>query len=112
MKNLKINDKVLVISGSHKGTEAKIVAIDRANGKAMLEGIGMVERHVKRTQYNPKGGKKTIHLGINLSNLKLVEASEYVKSAVKKVDKKADKAEKKAEKKANKEAKKAKKGAK
>ena len=120
MKNLKINDKVLVISGSHKGTEAKIVAIDRANGKAMLEGIGMVERHMKRTQYNPKGGKKTIHLGINLSNLKLVEASEYVKSAVKKLDSKnsrsavkADKkAEKKAEKEAKKEAKKLKKGAK
>ena len=108
MKSLKINDKVLVISGSHKGTEAKIVKIDRERGVAMLEGIGVRERHLKRTQYNPKGGKKTIHLGIDLSNLKLVEASKFVKSAVKKVDK----FDKKAEKEAKKEAKKAKKGAK
>ena len=103
MKSLKVNDKVLVIAGSHKGTEAKIVKIDRENNKAMLEGVGVVERHLKRTQYNPKGGKKTIHLGIDISNLKLVEASKFVKSGVKKVDnKKTDK----------KEAKKAKKGAK
>ena len=41
-KGLKINDKVKVISGDHKGKEAKIVGIDRLAGKAMLEGIGLV----------------------------------------------------------------------
>ena len=107
--NLKIHDKVLVISGAHKGTEAKIVRVDYKAHKAMLEGIGVVERNLKRTQYNPRGGKKTVHLGIDLSNLKLVEAAEYVKPAVKKVDKadKAGKADKKSEKKAEKADKKA-----
>ena len=88
MKSLKVGDKVIVIAGAHKGTEAKIVKIDRVNGKACLEGIGVVERKLKPTMANPRGGKKTIHLGIDLSNLKLVEASKYVKSSVKKVDKK------------------------
>lgn len=97
-QNLKINDKVLVISGGHKGTEAKIVRIDRNLGKAYLEGIGLVERHMKKTQYNPAGGKKTIHMGIDLSNLKLVEAAKFVKSDVKKVDKTDKKSEKKAKK--------------
>ena len=87
MKSLKINDKVKVISGAHKGTEAKIVAIDRKGGKACLEGIGMVERHMKKTYYNPAGGKKTIHVGIEMSNLKLVEAAEF--KAANKTDKKA-----------------------
>ena len=95
MKSLKVNDKVLVIAGDHKGTEAKIVRIDRGAGKACLEGIGLVERHMRKTQYNPAGGKKTIHKGIDLSNLKLVEAAKYVKPAVKKVDKKTDKKTKK-----------------
>ena len=85
-KNLKINDKVLVISGDNKGKEAKVVKIDRKAGKAMLEGIGMVERHIKKSYLNPAGGKKTIHVGIDLSNLKLVEAAKPVKPAVKKVD--------------------------
>ncbi|MBR3132341.1 KOW motif-containing protein [Candidatus Saccharibacteria bacterium] len=94
-QNLKINDKVLVISGDHKGKEAKIVKIDCRAGKAMLEGIGLVERHMKKSYINPTGGKKTIHVGIDLSNLKLVEASKYVKSTVKKVDKETDKKVKK-----------------
>ncbi len=89
-KSLKINDKVMVISGDNKGKTAKIVKIDRANGKACLEGIGIVERHMKKTQFNPAGGKKTIHQGIEMSNLKLVEAAKFVKSA-KKSDKKSDK---------------------
>lgn len=94
MKTLKVNDTVMIISGDNKGTKAQIVKIDRKNGKAMLEGIGLVERHMKKTYYNPAGGKKTIHVGIDLSNLKLVKAAD-VKSSVKKVDKKADKKAKK-----------------
>jgi large subunit ribosomal protein L24 len=93
-KGLKINDKVMVIAGDNKGKTAKIVKIDRAGGKAYLEGIGLVERHMKKTQFNPAGGKKTIHVGIEMSNLKLVEAAKFVKSA-KKSDKKSDKKEKK-----------------
>ncbi|MBQ8156701.1 50S ribosomal protein L24 [Candidatus Saccharibacteria bacterium] len=94
MKTLKVNDTVMIISGDNKGTKAQIVKIDCKNGKAMLEGIGLVERHMKKTYYNPAGGKKTIHVGIDLSNLKLVKAAD-VKSSVKKVDKKADKKAKK-----------------
>jgi large subunit ribosomal protein L24 len=90
---LKINDKVLVISGDNKGKEAKIVKIDRKAGKAMLEGIGMVERHMKKSYLNPAGGKKAIHVGIDMSNLKLVEAAKFEKTA-KKADKKDAKAKK------------------
>ena len=85
-QNLKINDKVKVISGDHKGTEARIVKIDRKTGKAMLEGIGLVERHMRKSYLNPAGGKKTIHVGIDLSNLQLVEAAKFEK-----LDKKAKK---------------------
>ena len=96
MKSLKVNDTVLVISGDHRGEKAKIVKID--GRKACLEGIGEVERRLRKSYLNPTGGKKTVHLGIDLSNLKLVEAYEYkkgVKPAVKKVDKKTDKKESK-----------------
>ena len=93
-KSLKINDKVLVISGDNKGKEAKIVKIDRVAGKACLEGIEVRERHMRKSYLNPAGGKKTIHVGIDLSNLKLVEAAKSVKPAVKKVDKSAGKKKK------------------
>lgn len=88
-QNLKINDTVLVIAGDNKGTKAKIVKMDKKAGKAMLEGVEVRERHMKKTQYNPNGGKKTIHIGIDLSNLKLVESAK-----VEKKDAKADKKDK------------------
>lgn len=92
-QNLKANDIVTVIAGDNKGTKAKIVKIDRKAGKACLEGIGIVERHMKKSYMNPQGGKKTIHVGIDLSNLKLVEAAKADKK-VAKDDKKAKKAKK------------------
>ena len=91
MKSLKVGDKVLVLSGSHKGTEAKIVAINRADNKACLEGVGLTERHLRKSYLNPTGGKKTVHLGIDLSNLKLVEASKFEKKDAKKSKKKGAK---------------------
>ena len=69
-QNLKTGDTVKVIAGAHKGTVAKIVKVDRSTHKAMLENLNLRERHLRATQYNPKGGKKTVHAGIDLSNLK------------------------------------------
>ena len=73
---MKVGDTVKIISGDNKGTEAKIVKVDCKNGKACLEGIGLVERHLKKSYFNPAGGKKTIHVGIDMSNLKLVKAAD------------------------------------
>ena len=73
---MKVGDTVKIISGNNKGTEAKIVKVDRKNGKACLEGIGLIERHLKKSYFNPAGGKKTIHVGIDMSNLKLVKAAD------------------------------------
>ena len=69
-QNLKSGDMVKIIAGDHKGQTGKIVKMDRPAHKAMIEGIGIRERHIKATQFNPKGGKKDIHVGIDLSNLK------------------------------------------
>lgn len=69
-QNLKSGDMVKIIAGDHKGQTGKIVKMDCAAHKAMIEGIGIRERHIKATQFNPKGGKKDIHVGIDLSNLK------------------------------------------
>ena len=69
-QNLKTGDKVVIISGDNKGKSGKIVKMDVKNHKAFIEDIEIRERHMKKTQFNPAGGKKTIHVGIDLSNLK------------------------------------------
>ena len=78
---VKTGDKVMVIAGDNKGKTAKIVKVK--DGKAYLDGIEVRERHMKKTYLNPKGGKKEIHVGIDLSNLKLVEAAKIEKKAAK-----------------------------
>ncbi len=90
-QNLKSGDIVKIIAGDEKGKSAKIVSIDKKTNKACLEGIGLIERRMKATYYNPKGGKKTIHVGIALSNLKLEKAAAAPKKADKKSAKKGDK---------------------
>ncbi len=68
-KSLKTGDKVKVLAGDFKGTVAEIVKIDKKAGKAMLKDLNIVERHMRKTVYNPQGGKKNVHVGIDLSNL-------------------------------------------
>ena len=69
-KCLKVGDRVKVIAGDHKGTVASIVKVDREARKAFLKDIDVRERHMRKTQFNPTGGKKTVHVGIDFSNLK------------------------------------------
>ncbi|MBR3204582.1 KOW motif-containing protein [Candidatus Saccharibacteria bacterium] len=73
MSGIKTGDTVKIISGSNKGKSGKVVKVDRRNGRAMVEGIGVRERHIRASYLNPKGSKKEIHVGIDLSNLKKEE---------------------------------------
>ena len=69
-QNIKTGDTVTIIAGDNKGKSGKVVKMVLKNHQAMIEGIGVRERHLRATQFNPKGGKKDIHVGIDLSNLK------------------------------------------
>ena len=53
---LKTGDSVVVIAGKDKGKEGKIIAVDRKNGKVMVEGVNMVSKHMKPTPMNQQGG--------------------------------------------------------
>ena len=80
-QNLKVGDTIKIISGDNKGQTGKIVKMDRENDRAMIEGIGVRERHMRKTQFNPAGGKKSIHVGIHVSNLELVESAKFEKKS-------------------------------
>ncbi|MDR2336962.1 MAG: 50S ribosomal protein L24 [Candidatus Nomurabacteria bacterium] len=71
MRRIKTGDLVKVISGSSKGEVKKVLKVLPKANVALLDGIGVRERHVKPSRFN-KGGKKEVHLGIDLSKLALV----------------------------------------
>ena len=68
-KSLKVGDRVKVIAGDLKGTVASIVKVDKKAEKAMLKDLNIKTRHMRKTQFNPAGGKKDVHVGIHVSSL-------------------------------------------
>ena len=69
-QHLKTGDKVVIIAGANKGKSGKIVKMDKKANKAFIDGIGVRERHIAKSYLNPAGGKKQIHVGIHVSNLR------------------------------------------
>jgi len=69
-QHIKTGDTVKIITGSHKGKTGKVLKVAPAENKVFVEGIGSRTRHMKATQFQ-KAGKKDIHTGIHISNLRL-----------------------------------------
>lgn len=65
-------DLVKVITGSHKGKTGKVVTVDAVKQTVTVEKIGLMKRHVKPSQLNPRGGSKEIHRALPLGNVALI----------------------------------------
>ena len=69
--HIKKNDVVVVIAGSHKGKSGKVLEILAAKERARVEGVGMIKRHLKKSQENPNGAIVEREGTIHVSNLQL-----------------------------------------
>lgn len=70
---IKTGDTVRIIAGDHKGTEGKVVLVDRLKNKAIVEGANMVSKHEKPSAQNPQGGIVKKEAPIHISNLALID---------------------------------------
>ena len=70
--HVRIDDTVEVISGDDAGTRGRVLRVDRAAGKVVVEGVARVHKHVRRSQRNPQGGRLSMEMPIRLSNVMLV----------------------------------------
>jgi large subunit ribosomal protein L24 len=69
---IKIGDTVRVISGSSKGSEGKILKIDRKKNRVKVEGVNIGKKHVKPSASRPQGGMEDIEGSIHISNVMVV----------------------------------------
>src|SRR5512136_2193814 len=69
---IRANDTVMVISGEDRGTRGKVLRLNREAGKVVVEGVNRVYKHVRRSQRNPRGGRLSKEMPIQLSNVLLV----------------------------------------
>ena len=70
--HVKKGDKVLVISGSYKGSTGEIKEIFPSKYRAIVEGVNIVKKHSKPTADQP-GGINEVESSIHLSNLMLID---------------------------------------
>jgi large subunit ribosomal protein L24 len=69
---LRKNDHVQVMSGKDRGKSGRVIKIDHAKGRAVVEGLNMVKKAMKAKGQQQKGGISTVEAAIHLSNLQLV----------------------------------------
>ena len=69
---IRTGDTVEVIAGNDRGQKSKVLKVDRTTGKAVVEGVNRVKKHIRRSQKYPQGGVLSKEMPVQLSNVKYV----------------------------------------
>ena len=89
---LKKDDIVVVLAGTSKGKEGKIIKVIPSTNRAIVEGVNMVSKHSKPNAANPQGGILKQEASIDISNLMLVDPKSGNPTRIgKKIDEKTGK---------------------
>ena len=70
--HIKIDDTVQVITGDDRGARGRVLSVNRATGRLTIEGVNLVYKHVRRSQKNPQGGRLSMEMPVQLSNVMYV----------------------------------------
>ncbi len=70
---LKIDDKVVILSGKYKGKTGKILRVHPFENKVTVEGVNVVKKHIKPTRTNRVGSIKEIVKPIWVSKVAIYE---------------------------------------
>lgn len=71
--NIRRNDIVVVMAGKHAGAAktGKVLQVFPERGRAIVEGVNLVKKALRKSQDNPKGGISSKESSIAISNLML-----------------------------------------
>ena len=67
--HVKKGDEVVVIAGTEKGKRGKVIEIQRAKQRAIVEGIKLIKRHTRKNPNNPQGAIIEREGTVHISNL-------------------------------------------
>ncbi|MBR0029339.1 MAG: 50S ribosomal protein L24 [Bacteroidales bacterium] len=73
MNRIKKGDTVYVNAGNDKGKTGKVLSVDPAKDRAIVEGVNMVSKHTKPNAKQPQGGIIKKEAPIHISNLNLID---------------------------------------
>ena len=69
MERIRKNDIVVAISGSDKGKTGKVIEVLPSKGRALVEGLHIVKKALRKSQERPAGGIAEKESSVDLSNL-------------------------------------------
>jgi len=69
---IKKGDMVKVIAGKDKDKEGKVIAVDKKDGRVLVEGVNMLTKHTKPSMANQNGGIVHQEGYIDASNVMLL----------------------------------------
>ena len=69
---IKKGDMVKVIAGKDKDKEGKVIAVDKKDGRVLVEGVNMLTKHTKPSMANQNGGVVHQEGYIDASNVMLL----------------------------------------
>ena len=71
--HIKKGDMVCVIAGDNKGQQGKVLKVEVAKQRAIVEGVNLVKKATNPNAKNPQGGIVEQEAAIHISNLQVLD---------------------------------------
>ena len=71
---IKKGDRVVVLTGKDKGRQGSVLKVFPQEQRVLVEGLNIVQRHTRPTQFDPQGGIKNKEAPIHVSNVAVVDS--------------------------------------
>jgi len=69
---IKKGDNVKIISGKDRGKTGKVLRVFPEAGKALVEGLNLVKKHVRPRKQGEKGQRVSVPAAIDISSIMLI----------------------------------------
>lgn len=73
--HIKRGDTVKVLSGDDKGKTGRVVRVFPKKGLAIVEGVALIKKRVRKSQRYPQGGVVEVERPIPVSKLQVIDPS-------------------------------------
>ena len=71
---IKKGDTVQVITGNDKGASGRVLEVNAAKMRILVEGVNVRKKHTRPSQKNQKGGIVSKEMPVHYSNVQMVDA--------------------------------------
>ena len=72
---IKKGDSVVVLTGKDKGRKGTVTKVLPTEGRVVVQGVNMVQRHTRPSQTNPNGGIVQKEASLHISNVAIADPS-------------------------------------